>query len=283
MSRLGGWCGVIACLVAIAPMIVSEQKKKYTDPTPRKEAILKRFVQEFVRITPGQGKFPKSFLMGSKAGNPREQPAHTVTFGYPFAVGRYEVTQELYHVVMGRNPAKWKGRRNSVEEVTWDDAQAFCRKVTVLLRARKLIGDDDQIRLPSEAEWEYACRAGTQTAYSFGDDVKQLTLYCWYKDNSKGYDPPVGAKKPNPWGLYDMHGYVWEWCADDWFPGYRGAPNDGRPRKASNKGAKKVVRGGSWAHPADQCRSAYRDYRPRNHHDDKVGFRCVLASPRDRR
>ena len=245
----------------------AQEKKKYVDPTPRKEAILKLFVKEFVAITPGKGKFPASFLMGSETGPKSALPVKKVTMSGPFSINKYEVTQELYHVIMGDNPSKWKGPRNSVEMCNWNQSVEFCKKATKELSKRKLIGDDMEIRLPTEAEWEYCCRAGKQTTYGFGDDVKELTHYCWYKANSKGYDPPVGAKKPNAWGLYDMHGYIWEWCADSWSEDYNA--------KAVPK--EKVIRGGSWAHPAEQCTCAYRTHVATTAFDDKIGFRCVLA------
>src|SRR5439155_24293449 len=124
-------------------------------------------------------------------------------------------------------PAKWKGPRNSVEMVNWHEANDFCAKVALQLRRLKLLDADEEIRLPSEAEWEYACRAGTTTDYSFGDKVEDLGKYSWYKPNSPGNDRPVGKKLPNDWGLFDMHGYVWEWCADSVHPDYKNAPADG--------------------------------------------------------
>src|SRR5207247_162521 len=130
------------------------------------------------------------------------QPVHEVKFAYSFYMAKYEVTQELYHVVMGDNPSKWKGLRNSAEMMNWTDSNKFCEKVTEMLRKRKLISVDEEIRLPSEAEWEYCCRAGSKTPYSFGEDLKKIGDYAWYKDNSKGHDPPVGAKKPNAWGFH---------------------------------------------------------------------------------
>jgi formylglycine-generating enzyme required for sulfatase activity len=216
-------------------------------------------------------------MMGSEDGPASEQPAHKVTFTRPFALAKYEVTQELYHVVMGSNPSKWKGPRNSVEEVGWNDANTFCQRVTRELRQRKLLGATEEIRLPTEAEWEYACRAGTSTAYGFGDEEKDLTRYAWYKANSKGYDPPVGAKKGNAWGLFDMHGYIWEWCADDWSPTYAGAPADGSARREPGS-KEKVLRGGSWADPADMCRCGYRRHLSAAARDDMIGFRCVRAT-----
>src|SRR4051794_5000659 len=192
----------LAALLAACLLPAREEKKP--------DRVLKRFADEFVELTPGKGKSPASFEMGSSSDKaPKaEKPAVKVTFKYAFSVAKYEVTQELYARVSGKNESKWKGKRNSVEMITWDDAVAFCEKATTLLRKEKLITDKEVIRLPSEAEWEYACRAGTKTAYSFGDDVTDLTLYAWYSENSKGHDPPVGKKKGNPWGLYDMHGYV---------------------------------------------------------------------------
>jgi formylglycine-generating enzyme required for sulfatase activity len=263
---------VPACVLA-GLCLAAEPKKK---PPPRgKEEALKLFVEEFVRITPGKGKHPASFVMGSPGDAPAaEKPPTRVTLA-PFAIARYEVTQELYLAVTGKDPSKWKGPRNSVEMVSWADAVNFCKKVTADLRERKLIAANEVIRLPSEAEWEYACRAGTTTPYSFGG-LDKIGEHAWYKDNSKGYDPPVGAKKPNPWGLYDMHGYIWEWCADSWHPGHKGASATGKPRvKKGEKG--RVLRGGSWADPANACRSAYRRRASVDFRSDKVGFRCVLA------
>ena len=237
-----------------------------------RDAILRRFVDEFVLLTPGKDKFPASFKMGDA----NTGPVRTVTLKDPFAMARYEVTQELYQAVMGNNPSKWKGKRNSVELITWDDAIEFCKKATAELRQKKLIGEKEVIRLPSEAEWEYACRAGTTTAYSFGDDAKDLGDYAWFKGNAAGNDPPVGMKKPNPWGLYDMHGYVWEWCADPWHPTYEGAPTDGSVWE--EKGTKeRVIRGGAWSAPAEAARSTFRANAAPNVKTDGIGFRCVKA------
>jgi formylglycine-generating enzyme required for sulfatase activity len=268
------WLAAPALLLPLFLAPAQEPKKVLPDPTPRTEQILELFVKEFIKVTPGQGMFPVSFEMGAK-GLPNAQPVHKVTFGYAFEMAKYEVTQELYHVVMGKNPSKWQGLRNSAEMINWHDAKDFCKKVTAALRKRKLLGADEEIRLPSEAEWEYICRAGTTTAYSFGDDASQLGQYAWFKDNSKGEDPPVGAKKGNPWGFHEMHGYVWEWCADDWRPGYQGAPADGSARRVG--ATEKVIRGGSFADPAEQLQCAYRGHVAADTRNDKIGFRCVRA------
>lgn len=264
-------------VLCLAGMLGAGEKKKLDDPSPRTDAILKLFVEEFVPITPGKGKFPESFMMGTeKGGQDNERPAHKVTFKYSFEMARYEVTQELYHVVVGSNPAKFKGLRNGIDRTSWQDSVDFCEKATKLLRERKLIGAKELIRLPSEAEWEYCCRAGTTTAWSFGDDVNEIGKYSWYKDNSAKEDPPVGKRLPNPWGLYDMHGYVWEWVADTWHDDYQGAPTDG---SAWIKGESKdkIVRGGAYPDPAEMQRCAYRQKLDATTKSGAVGFRCVKA------
>jgi formylglycine-generating enzyme required for sulfatase activity len=246
-------------------------------PPAAAEGLLKRFAAEFVVLTPGTGKYPASFVMGSADGPASERPAHPVRFHGPFAMGKYEVTQELYQALMGGNPSRWKGPRNSVEMVSWPEANAFCRKATEALRQLQLLAAADAIRLPSEAEWEYACRGGTTTRYSFGDAADELTHYAWFTGNAKGNDPPVGAKRPNPWSMYDMHGYVWEWCADAWHPDYEGAPGDGSARSGAAR-ADRVVRGGAWTATAPQCRSAAREHRAPDTRSADVGFRCVRAA-----
>lgn len=250
-----------------------EKEKVLPDPTPRKMEILTRFAEEFVKLPPKNAdRAADSFMMGSDAASD-EQPPHQVMIR-PFAMAKYETTQELYHVVMGKNPSKWRGLRNAVEVVSWAEANEFCQKATQELRQSKLLDDKATIRLPSEAEWEYACRAGTKTKWSHGDVLDELGKFCWYKANSKGFDPPVGEKLANPWGLYDMHGYNWEWVADDWQPGYKDAPTDGSARRVT--GAKdRVIRGGSWNDSADAARSSARHHVPADTRNDKIGFRCV--------
>jgi len=264
--------------VGMAALSLAGEQKKLPDPIPRKAAILKLFAEEFVAITPGKGKFPESFMMGTeKGGHDNERPQHKVTFKYSFAMAKYEVTQELYHVVVGSNPAKFQGLRNGIDRVSWDDANAFCEKATGLLREAKLIKETERIRLPSEAEWEYCCRAGTTTAWSFGDNENDLGKYSWYKDNSAKEDPPVGKKLPNAWGLYDMHGYVWEWCADAWHPDYKDAPTDGSARKKSDS-KDRVLRGGAYPDPPDEQRSAYRHHAAPDAKTGAIGFRCVKVA-----
>ena len=246
------------------------------EPTDEQLTLLKTFHAEFIPITPGKGKFPKSFKMGAKNGPAQQQPVHEVTFDYSFQVGKYEVPQNLWKAVMGANPSRWKGDRNSVEMLTHADALAFCKKATELMRAAKLIGDDETIRLPTEAEWEYVARAGTDTTFSFGDDATKLDEYGWHTGNAAGNDPPVGAKKPNPWGLYDIHGYLWEWTADPWHESYEGAPKDGSAWQ-TDAAKQFVVRGGSWKDKPGRCSSRFRSGTAADTRDDAGGLRCVLS------
>ncbi len=256
-------------------------------PNEKTVALLKTFADEFVAITPGAGKFPASFQMGSAKGDASEQPQHEVTFKYKFAIAKYEVPQNLYEAVMGGNPSKWKGPRNSVEMMSWHDANEFCGKITAALRKNKLIADNEVIRLPTEAEWEYCGRAGTTTKYSFGDEAQQdgdtgkkatlLDKFGWHTGNAAGNDPPVGALKPNPWGLYDMHGYLWEFTADGWSDNYAQAPTNGSAVKADAEQGQIVLRSGSWKDSFPSLTSTSRRQISMTAADDAVGFRCVKA------
>ncbi len=249
--------------------------------------LLQTFHDEFISITPGQGDFPKSFRMGTENGPANERPAHQVTFNYSFAIGKYEVPQNLYESVMGINPSKWKGPRNSVEMMTFEQAQEFCRKTTTLLREAKLIKADEEIRLPTEAEWEYCCRADTKTEYSFGNEARKageeepkasiLNAYGWHTGNAAGNDPPVGALKPNLWGLYDMHGYLAEFVLDNWHDDYTNAPTDGSAWMSEDPEAAHVLRSGSWKDKYPSLRSAARRKLAAKEVGDEIGLRCVKA------
>ena len=246
------------------------------EPNDDQLKVLKTFHAEFIAITPGEGKFPESFVMGSGEGPENQQPAHEVTFGYNFYIAKYEVPQNLWQAVMGSNPSRWKGERNSVEMLTHADAVLFCKKTTDFMQAAELIGEGEVIRLPSEAEWEYVARAGTDSAFSFGDDAAKLDGFGWHTGNAAGNDPPVGAKKPNPWGLYDIHGYLWEWTADPWHEDYKDAPVDGSVWQMGDE-KRFVIRGGSWKDKAQRCSSRFRLGVPAATKDDAVGLRCVLS------
>ena len=259
---------VIAAMVASAALLA--------DPSPD-EKLLQTFREEFIEIVPGKTKLADGKLLAAtfEMGSDENGPVHRVEFSRAFSIARYEVTQELYQAIMGDNPSRWKGPRNSVEMVSFDDAMEFCKRASVRLRELKLIEADQVVRLPTEAEWEYTVRAGTASHYSFGDDADSLGEYGWFTGNAKGNDPPVGAKKPNPLGLYDVHGYLWEWCADPWHSDYRGAPADG---SAWSEGGseERVLRGGSWKDEAKLLASGVRRSASRDLKDDAVGLRCVL-------
>jgi formylglycine-generating enzyme required for sulfatase activity len=264
---------MLSMLIAVAAMAV--------EPATEQSKLLSMFRDEFLLITPGEGEFPAPFAMGRDDGPANERPRHEVTFDYRFHVARYEVPQNLWETVMGDNPSKWKGPRNSVEMVSYADALVFCRKATDLMRAGGLIEPREVVRLPSEAEWEYVARAGTTTLYSFGDEASALDEYAWHTGNAAGNDPPVGAKKPNPWGLYDVHGYLGEWCSDAWHETYEGAPADGSAwieTGADDAGvSRRVLRGGSWKDTASSLTSSFRRAAAADTKDDAVGLRCVLA------
>ena len=194
------------------------------------------------------------------------ETAHQVTLTQAFHLGQHEVTQEQYEKVMGKNPSKFKGKqKNPVEMVSWNDAVEFCRKLSDL-PAEKSAGH--VYRLPTEAEWEYACRAGTTTKYSFGNSQSELGDYAWHRGNSGKTTHPVGGKKPNPWGLYDMQGNAWEWCSR-----YSGGRLTG-----PSSGSLRVIRGGSWDDCSDDCRSAIRYGNSPDYRRDHLGFRVLRSS-----
>ena len=210
-----------------------------------------------------------TFLMGES------EVAHEVTLTKPFKMGVHEVTQTQYERLMGVNPSHFKGADNPVHRVSWNDAVEFCRRLSEL-PAEKAAGN--VYRLPTEAEWEYACRAGTATKFSFGDDESELGDYAWYGVNCDQKTHPVGSKKPNAWGLYDMYGNVWEWC-QDWEEDYPiGSVTD--PSGATS-GSYRVARGGSWDDTAGFCRSAYRSRYGPSYRSYRYGFRVCL-SPSDK-
>ncbi|MBI1760766.1 MAG: SUMF1/EgtB/PvdO family nonheme iron enzyme [Acidobacteria bacterium] len=216
-----------------------------------------------------------TFEMGSDKGNDNEKPKHKVTLS-PFAIGKYEVTQTQWKAVMGadNNPSRFKGDDLPVETVSWNDANAFIK------RLREKTGNPTY-RLPTEAEWEYACRAGSTGAYSFGDDASQLGEYAWFDKNSEGKTHPFGQKKPNAWGLYDMHGNVLEWV-QDWYGKdyYRQSANSTDPQ-GPLAGEYRVLRGGgSWVNPQSYARSVVRHiYIYPIVRDDINGFRVAVARP----
>jgi formylglycine-generating enzyme required for sulfatase activity len=218
------------------------------------------------------------FMMGlpdSASGSSGEKPQHRVRITKPFYIGATEVTQWQYEKVMGENTSYLKESPSDapVECVSWDDAREFCRKLSELAtekRAGRLY------RLPTEAEWEYACRAGSTTKYCYGDDESRLGDYAWYSKNSNEKKHQVGRKKPNAWGLYDMHGNVAEWCEDRYdYQYYANSPTD--DPLASPGGERRVYRGGGWPLDAEDCRSARREYNGPETRFNCLGLRVATA------
>jgi formylglycine-generating enzyme required for sulfatase activity len=221
----------------------------YPPPTPSEPSKTFRngLGMEFVLIPAGE------FMMGSNNGDSDEKPAHKVRISTPFYLGQYEVTQREWQAVMGQNPSHFKGEATlPVENVSWEEVQEFLRR----LNARE---GGPRYRLPTEAEWEYAARAGTSTAYSFGDSERQLGEYAWYGEDLGGKTHPVGQKKPNAWGLYDMQGNVWEWV-QDWYGEDTYTSAAVTDPQGPSSGSLRVFRGGSWINDARGCRAANRHF-----------------------
>ena len=222
---------------------------------------------EFILIPSG------SFMMGSDpnfGNNHRdESPLHKVSISQPFYLGKYEVTQAQWVAVMGNNPSKFKGRNNPVETVSWHDTQEFITRLNAKEKHARY-------RLPTEAEWEYAARAGTSTTYFFGDDKNALSGYAWYHDNASDATRPVGQKQPNAWGLYDVYGNVREWV-QDWYEEKYYANSPETDPQGPPSGKQRVDRGGSWGFNAMFCRSAFRGDVLPDSRMGYLGFRLALS------
>ena len=202
------------------------------------------------------------FMMGSNNGRPNKRPAHSVDISRAFEMSRTEVTQAQWQWLMGNNPSQFRNPKRPVEQVTWNDTQDFIRK----LNERD---DGYTYRLPTEAEWEYAARAGTEDDYA-----GNLDAMAWYKNNAAGATHEVGSKEPNGFGLHDMHGNVWEWCADYYAEGYYSSSPIVDPQ-GPGTGTTRVVRGGSWYYAADQQRSSFRLGMAPLFRNANFGFRLV--------
>jgi len=228
------------------------------------------------------------FMMGSEETDD-EKPVHEVAISKPFYLGVHPVTHREWKAIMKYNPSGFRGSELPVETISWFEVKGF---ITTLNDKE----GTNKYRLPREAEWEYAARAGTTTRYFFGDDESELFEYAWYVENSgsrapkkgdylgydkidweeykwKGKTHPVCEKKPNPWGLYDIYGNVWEYVEDKWHDNYQDAPVDGSAWKGDN--FFRLVRGGGWSSFAGYCRSAVRMNVAPTMRSDGVGFRLV--------
>ncbi len=286
MHALGLFC-VLALLSGCDRKVVndatltSDAGQKAASATPKTPATANSTATNasaMVQITGGR------FIMGEKS--EVDAPPHEAVVS-SFWIDKQLVTQEQFQKIMGANPSRWKGEKNPVEQLRWSDAVKFCNKRSEFegfqpcydLKTLRCDFVANGYRLPTEAEWEYACRAGTTSAYFFGDNPSKLGDYAWFDKNSGGHPRAVGQKQPNPWGLYDMTGNVWEWCNDFYKVDYYQESPRENP-KGPNEGQNKVLRGGAWRFSAENCRSGYRYNESPGYSDvcfgyDIYGFRCV--------
>jgi formylglycine-generating enzyme required for sulfatase activity/serine/threonine protein kinase len=281
---VAGVVGVVTLVALILLAVLSSSGKPArpsgnagdADRPPLENRFINSAGMQFVLIRPG------TFLMGSAESDPwREEdelPQHQVTISRPFYLGVHEITQRQFEKVTGRNPAQFRGDKDSpscpVENVTWDDAVDFCIRLSSLepeKRAGRLY------RLPTEAEWEYACRAGSKSAYGFGDERSLLGQFAWFGES--GQTHPVGTRRDNSWGLFDMHGNVWEWCSDFYDANYyRTSPILDPP--GPSDGTARVCRGGCSENRAGDLRSARRSSADPKQSSATTGFRLACSSSR---
>jgi len=281
-------CGYLLSVVVILGCLGCSNNAKLDAKVEPPKTITTKSGIDMVVIPAGY------FEMGSKAGRADEKPVHKVWID-SFLMDKHEMTQAVWELI-GKaealpNPSHFKGADLPVEQVTWPQAARFCNARSRYEGLKPCYNEDtaecdfdaDGYRLPTEAEWEYACRAGTESDYSFGGDARKLGDVAWFIDNAAKKTHPVGKKKANPWGLFDMHGNVAEWCNDVFDKDYYRSSPDKNPRGPAD-GKENVLRGGSWKSPADAARSAYRLGETPGFSDaclarDAIGFRCVRLAP----
>lgn len=220
---------------------------------------------ELVLIPPG------SFRMGGdkklEQAEDHETPRHIVKISQTYFLGKYEVTQIQWSEIMNNNPSEFVDDKRPVESVSWNDVKVFIQKLNTKEETNKY-------RLPTEAEWEYAARAGSESSYAFGSDTIMLSQYAWYRKNSGGKTHPVGQLNPNVWGLYDMHGNVHEWC-QDWFDRKYYSQSASNAPLGPSTGLAKALRGGDWGSEDWYCRSASRSLSSPDRRSNRLGFRLV--------
>lgn len=257
--------------------VAAEDTLEVDDEVPEVRYVYSEVEVEFeMAVIP-----PGTFWMGSRNGERDERPVHEVTVD-GFLIGVREVTQQQYRDIMNTNPSRFKSPANPVEQVSWEMAAVFCNKLSEFSGLSACYDEDtwecdysrNGFRLPTEAEWEYACRAGTTSEYHTGNNLTDLSYAAWLHENSDGSTHPVGSKSKNNWGLYDMHGNVWEWC-NDWYDEnyYLDSPRYNPAGPESGKF--KIMRGGGWIYYPKPARSAFRGYEKPQYRFDYIGFRVV--------
>jgi sulfatase modifying factor 1 len=290
--RNSGWFVLLAALLigcgkqpeSAAPSAAAAAKPQASAPGQPSELVTASGI-DVVYLPGGE------FTMGSNSGNPDEAPAHKVKLT-PFLMDKYEVTQEMLAKVQLSNPSHWNETpKRPVERVRWRDAKQYCNERSLAEGLKPCYNEKtpdwdcdysaDGYRLPTEAEWEYAARAGTQGDYEFGQADK-LKQFSWFGENANEQTHPVGQKKPNRWGIYDLYGNVSEWCEDVYSPDYYKSSPAADPvgPPSPGKDVQRVMRGGSWKSSADMCRASFRQGQKTGDTDacfytDYCGFRCV--------
>jgi formylglycine-generating enzyme required for sulfatase activity len=270
----------LCCLVLIAVLATGCTPSTEPPPTATGSVVKTKCGSDMVEIPPGQ------FTMGWKDGPVDVKPEHTVKSD-GFLIDQHEITQEVYEAVVGKNASRHKNPKNPVEQVTWTGAARFCNARSLKEGLTPCYDTNTWecdfsatgYRLPTEAEWEYACRAGSTTQYYYGDNPEELKSYAWFETNSDGHPHPVAQRKPNAWNLFDMAGNVWEWCNDYYSAKYYRVSPEDNPR-GPKEGEKRVLKGGAWSTTAASCTSWSRYCDETGETDicltgDSYGFRCV--------